>query len=1559
MPKALAALCGGAVLAGLVVAVARPLPARASIPTPGIVSTFAGGSITGYGTSIYQFPQGLVLTGSSLMIADNSGSVVRALDTTTGVETVYAGDFLVGSTGDGGAATSASLNHPRGLALDGAGDLFIATADSVRKVTPGGVISTLASGLTTPEGVTVDTAGNVLVTDTTNNKILKISSGGTVSTFAGNGTAGFTGDGGLATSAELSHPEGVFVSGTGDVWISDTGNSRVRKVDHAGGNINTVAGGGGAGPVCANGTATSLAVFFPEGLSMDSHGNLIITDTGDNCVRSLSGTTLTTLIQGAGSPFDAIADAAGNLYISSPTGPNPDVVRVNAGTMTLTPVAGSVNCQVYGLGGQASAAMLCQPYAVTFDSIGNLYVADPQAETVLKIDPAGILTKVAGTGNSGYSPDGTLATSADLSGPSGLAFNSTDDLFISDDGNRVIRRVDHVTGNIYTVAGTPGQYGFSGDGGPATSAKFFQPEGIAFDAAGNLYISDLGNYRVRKVTPGGIISTVAGCGPQGGSCPATYNGGPATGAFINGPFGIAVDSAGNLLLTQTGPLLKVDTVGNMSQEGSNGTEIGVTIGPQDRVIATVNCQAILVPASGGETILAGAPPPTCGYAGDGGPARSASFDFLGGVAADASGDFFVADYYNHRIRRIQAYVAPSVATAITATAGRSSASTQWSTPGGDGGLPIVQYAVKPYLGPTASLPTLVSGSPAATSTLVHRLINGFSYTFTVSASNGWAQGPESAHSPPVTPTITAHGVIDTVAGSPGSGPATALGQDPYAVAWGTSRAGSADHILVGDLANPMLRDVDAQSGQESALAGSDGYGYAGDGGPASAALMYGAFAIADCAGTIYFADTYNYVIRKVDSAGNISTVAGTGQPGYSGDEGPGTKAEIGRVFGLACRTDIGGGLYISDSDNGAVRILDQAGIMHTWFYGFSFPTGIVEVPNSSADDVVVADSGADNAVFELAGASLYLVAGIPGHAGYSGDGGPSTSAMLSDPRGVALYGSWIFVADRGNNRVRLVDATSGNIVSVADGSSLSQPAGLAVDFYSATLDIADTGHRRVGVMALSGGAVTTAAGNGTLSWSGDGGGATAAQLGNPYAVTFDPSGNEYIADNQDNVIRKVDLDGNITTVAGDGIAGFAGDGGLATLAELNDPRGLAADLAGNIYISDTSNQRIRELHTDGTITTVAGNGSAGFSGDGGPATGAGINYPRGLAVDGAGNVYLADTANHRVRRFTIGGSISTFAGNGTGGFSGDGPAGSVQLNLPRSVAFDSAGHLYISDSGNNRVREVINGNMTTVAGNGAAGYLGDGGPATSAELNDPFGVGLDAAGNLYIADTLNHRIRVVDGSGHISSVVGICGAVPGFRGDGGPSYTGQLNYPFGIYVDGAGEIYVADVDNNRVRAGYGLSGTQRLPTCQGPAGIASPRGPVNSLGSSPPPPPRVVDQGAGPAFSIVATPELGHAGATPPDGHVANWRRTTLPAAPGLHATGVSAQPASAPVVRQPRSGAPSTIVEHITGVKSPQLESAPPRVPKLLAIFLALGAPLVLLAVGAARRRRGRRGLG
>ena len=281
--------------------------------------------------------------------------------------------------------------------------------------------------------------------------------------------------------------------------------------------------------------------------------------------------------------------------------------------------------------------------------------------------------------------------------------------------------------------------------------------------------------------------------------------------------------------------------------------------------------------------------------------------------------------------------------------------------------------------------------------------------------------------------------------------------------------------------------------------------------------------------------------------------------------------------------------------------------------------------------------------------------------------------------------------------------------------------------------------------------------------------------------------------------------GIITTYAGDGAYGYSGDGGPATSAMLAAPEGVAVDTAGNLFIADSWNSNVRKVTPGGVISTVAGNGNPGYSGDGGPAASAMLNYPTGVAVDAAGNLFIADYGNDRIRMVTPSGIISTVAGNGTAGFSGDGvPANSAQLNGPTGVAVDAAGNLFIADEHNNRVREVNPGGViSTVAGNGTGGYSGDGGPATSAELYYPAGVAVDTAGNLFIADTWSNSVRKVTPGGVISTVAG--NGTGGYSGDGGPATSAELYYPSGVAVDAAGNLFIADFNNQRVRMVTGVA----------------------------------------------------------------------------------------------------------------------------------------------------------
>mgnify|MGYP001610709712 FL=1 len=343
--------------------------------------------------------------------------------------------------------------------------------------------------------------------------------------------------------------------------------------------------------------------------------------------------------------------------------------------------------------------------------------------------------------------------------------------------------------------------------------------------------------------------------------------------------------------------------------------------------------------------------------------------------------------------------------------------------------------------------------------------------------------------------------------------------------------------------------------------------------------------------------------------------------------------------------------------------------------------------------------------------------------------------------------------------------------------------------------------------------ITTVAGNGSPGFSGDGGAAVEASLNVPAGLAVDAAGNLYIADYNNNRIRKVSPGGIITTVAGNGIAGFSGDGGPAIGARLNGPQGVAVDAAGNLYIADAGNYRVRKVSSGRTIATVAGNGEwdpigglFGSVGDGGPAIKAPLNKPVDVAVDAAGNLFVADADLFmlRVRKINPGGIITTVAGSGSLFFSGDGgPAVSAGLGIPVGVGVDGAGNLYIATQDNQRIRKVTPGGIiSTIAGSGQVGFSGDGGPATTASLSEPVDVAVDSTSNLYIADSRNQRIRRVGPDGTITTIAGSGRSgrgSGGFSGDGGPATSALLNTPNSLVVDVAGHVYVSDQNNRRIR----------------------------------------------------------------------------------------------------------------------------------------------------------------
>ena len=697
----------------------------------------------------------------------------------------------------------------------------------------------------------------------------------------------------------------------------------------------------------------------------------------------------------------------------------------------------------------------------------------------------------------------------------------------------------------------------------------------------------------------------------------------------------------------------------------------------------------------------------------------------------------------------------------------------------------------------------IGTTAADTESFSHQgLFSESTYIYQVQAFNDSESSAFSKEADATTPAgaeVTSNWRIHTVAGGNigDNGSATeALLNFPSGMA-----VDGSGNLYIADTQIHRIRKVDAM-GTITTIAGTGASGYSGDGGMATEASLNLPNGVAvDSSGNLYITDWRNHRVRKVDTSGTITTVAGNGEKGFSGDNGNAVDARL--HFPRDIEVDGSGNLYIVDSGNDRVRKVDTSGII-TSLATFKFARGLAI---DASGNVYVSDiSGHRIRKVDTMGTATNIAG--TGESGFSGDGGAATSARLDYPDGVAVDGSGnLYIADTYNQRIRKVD-TSGTITTVAgtgesgfsgDGglataARLAAPRGVAVDG-SGNLYIVDTVNHRIRKVDTSG-TITTVAGIGESQYSGDDGPATRARLNSPYGTAVDGSGNVYIADTDNHRIRKVDTLGNITTVAGTGESGFSGDGGLATAARVDSPEGVAVDGSDNLYIADSS--RLRRVNSQGIITTVA----------------TGFKSPNGVAVDSSGNVYIADTDDHRIRKVDTLGTITTVAGTGStglglGGFSGDGGMGTAaMLDSPWDVAVDSSGNLYIADWGNHRIRKVdTSGTITTFAGAGT-GFDSDGtGPATEALLRHPGGVAVDSSGNLYIADTYNSRIRKVDTSGTLITIAGTGDG--GVGGDGGPADEGQIYNPGGIAVDSSGNLYIADSGNHRIRV---LSTDMTTPT---------------------------------------------------------------------------------------------------------------------------------------------------
>jgi sugar lactone lactonase YvrE len=759
-----------------------------------------------------------------------------------------------------------------------------------------------------------------------------------------------------------------------------------------------------------------------------------------------------------------------------------------------------------------------------------------------------------------------------------------------------------------------------------------------------------------------------------------------------------------------------------------------------------------------------------GYTGDGGSAVSAKLsNTLTSVATDPFGNIYVADLGNFVVRRIDA-----VTGIITTVAGNG---TTGST--GDGGPATLAQLARP-------------GS-----------VRYYQSALYIADGSGTGSGVKIRKVDLVT------GIISTLCSAIGPQDITI---DAFGNLYFTQLGGK-----------PFVEKIVLGSGATTAVpyAGTGTTGYSGDGSPATSAMLSGPNGIiTDAQGNLYIADAGNKVIRRVDYntkiittyAGGATTVCAGATDTY-GDGCPALQAMFGTMTQLSI--DPSGALYIADNTNNLIRKVaagsnGTAGTVTLVAGTGTTPSGVdgsyaLNTAFGGPYDVAFTPAG-DLLVSEKSISSVRVIRVASTF--------PSTAVGLTSAS-VGL----LALTQTGTGTVSLPSGTdfmSGSSPTCSAGVkvtgsvcsfSLSFKPSLA-GARSAPLIFADTnGSIKQGVNALGlapaasllPGLITTFAGTGTAGASGQNVAATSAQLNAPTTAAFDGQGNLYLVDTGNNEIRKISSNGIITLVAGTGALGSSGDGGAATSATLNAPQGIAVDAAGNLYIADTGNNKIRFVDTStGLISTLAGTGTAGYTGDYGTAAAATFNHPSGLFITPAGVLYMADTGNNVVRMIGLHSTmVTTFAGTGTAGSLGDGANSALaQLSAPQGVAADASGNVYIADTGNNKIREVNPvATISTIVGQATAGFNGDG-QASTAQLSAPTGLILDSAGNLYMSDSGNNRVRVISG-GQIVTIAGTGTAAA--TGDGASSDTAAVSSPHGVALDALGNLYILDTGNNKVR----------------------------------------------------------------------------------------------------------------------------------------------------------------
>jgi sugar lactone lactonase YvrE len=1179
--------CGVAVdAAGNVYVTDRYNNAIRKITPAGVVTTFAGGSgsissVDGTGTAAsFYYPYGITIdAGGNLFVAEQYGQRIRKI-TPAGVVTTVAGNGNTGSTN--GAGTTATFYNPTGVAIDASGNLFVTDnmGNLVRKITPAGFVSTFAgsgvvgsangtgtaASFNQPTGVNIDASGKIYIADQANNMIRLITSDGVVSTLAGNGTAAALN--GLGIAATFSRPTGIAI-GSGNIYVADYTNNLIRSIVTSGYSISpalpdglvmdpqtgiitgtpntitaaqnyiiTAQNNGGASVATIN--IATVAPAVPPTITAISPSTAVIGAgiiiTGTNFIGATgltiggkavtSFTVATTIKIIAVVPTGAVS---GNVVVTNPYGsatfsglviatapainyttphsyPTGAAITALAPTNTggtvptgiysqVTTFAGSGNQQTTN--GTGNTASFSYPTGMVADAEGNIYVAETYGNVIRKITPQGVVTTFAGSGT--YGATNGTATAASFSNPISIAIDPSGNLFVADQGSSLIRKITPA-GIVSTFAGNT-TYNYTIINGVGTAAGFNRPTALAADASGNLYVADAGNNAIRKITPDGTVTTFL--------------------SSLNNPSGVAVDAAGNVYIADRGNNLikKVRPDGSLSIFAGNGVSasvdgtgtsasftspVNIALDASGNLYITENQGLIrMITPAGIVTTLAGKTSANNSIDGIG---TNAGFYSPWGIAADTYGNLYVSDQFSNKIRKISITgytVQPTFPAGLTL-----------DNTGAISGTPLAISTATDYVVKAVNIagtstatvniatpipalpPTVTTVTPSATGYGKSISITGTNLLGATSVKIGTVDVPFASISP-----FTLNAIVNTnITGSIsitnpyGTATSAAFGitQAP-GIAYTTGNIFTVGTAITNmSPANNGGTIPNSVYAQTSTFAGNGTYGNLN--GTGTAAIIVPQGAVIDANNNIYLTDSYSQ-IRKITPAGVVTTIAGNGSTGSA--NGNGASATFNYPKGLAI--DIAGNLYVADQSNHLIRKITPAG-----------------------DVTTLAGSGSYGAI-----------------------NGTGTAASFYYPSGVAVDISGnVFVADRGNNQIRKIT-----------------PAGV----------------------------VSTFAGS-TTSGQNDGTG-TAASFNGPAGLAFDAKGNLFVADQYNGRIRTITPAGVVSTYAGS-ITGYA-DNSVSTAAKFNNPYALTVNSNGDVYVADMNNNAIRKITTDGAVTTIAGNGNSG------------------------------------------------------------------------------------------------------------------------------------------------------------------------------------------------------------------------------------------------------------------------------------------------------------------------------------------------------------------------------